>query len=183
MAWFKRHASDKVGRAWYAAEDGAGRRFSLPSAGSSWRSWRIERKRTGSRIARSMRKPIHTRNNTKHRRIKRPPSGVDVAQVAASSRYVGSPYHRDSPGFAGVPRARPDASGCPQHLANCHGVVKSWLREGIRAGRFGAWEGGYPRYVWHRQGDVVFEAKQGSPGSGEYHGYPLRPEQRVIGLA
>lgn len=82
-----------------------------------------------------------------------------------------------------MPRARPDASVCPQELANCQDVVESWLREGINAGRVGAWEGGYPRYVWHREGDVVFEAKQGSPGSGEYHGYPLTPEQRVIGLA
>ena len=26
-------------------------------------------------------------------------------------------------------------------------------------------------------GQSIFEARQGSPGSGDYHGYPLTPEQ------
>ena len=38
------------------------------------------------------------------------------------------------------------------------------------------------RQVWHREGGMVFEARQGSPGSGEYHGYPLTPTQDVRGL-
>ena len=65
---------------------------------------------------------------------------------------------------------------------NRRDLVEGWLRSAVRAGRFGAWDGGYPRYVWHRQDELVFEARQGSPGSGEYHGYPLEPEQRVQGL-
>ena len=67
---------------------------SLSVAGSSPGFMANLPNRTGIRTARSMRKPRRTRNNTKHRRITPPPSGVDLAQVAVSSRYVGSPYHK-----------------------------------------------------------------------------------------
>ena len=52
------------------------------------------------------------------------------------------------------------------------------------SGQVGAlWEGGFPRYVWHREDDTVYEARQGAAGSGEYHGYPLKPNQIVRGLS
>ena len=130
-----------------------------------------------------MRKPRFRRSNPKARKIHPPPPGVDLARLAERCRYVGSPYHKTVPGFAGRPHGRrPDASICPSHLAKSRDVVEGWLREAIRAGHIGKWEAGYPRYVWHRVGDTIFEARQGSPGSGEYHGYPLEPEQRVRGL-
>ena len=131
----------------------------------------------------AVRRPTFRRDNLKVRRVQPPPDGIDLAQVAESCRYVGSPYHKDVPGFAGVPRGRrPSASLCPRDLADRRDVVERWLREAVRSGRVGAWDGGYPRYVWHREGDTVFEARHGSPGSGEYHGYPLEPSQRVRGL-
>ena len=130
-----------------------------------------------------MRKPQFQRRNPKARRIQAPPAGVDLAEVAKSCRYVGSPYHKDVPSFAGVSRARrPDASMCPRHLADEQGLVENWLRDAVKAGHVGAWEQGYPRYVWYRDGGTVYEARQGSPGSGEYHGYPLELEQAVRGL-
>ena len=61
--------------------------------------------------------------------------------------------------------------------------VELWLREAIAHGWTGVWDNGFPRYVWRRVGDVIYEARQGSPGSGVYHGYPLYPEQDVRGLA
>lgn len=130
-----------------------------------------------------MRKPRFQRHNPKARKISAPPRGVDLAEVAESCRYVGSPYHKDRPSFVGTTyRRRPDASMCPRYLADCRERVECWLREAIKAGQVGSWEGGFPRYVWHREGDMVFEARQGAPGSGEYHGYPLSPMQRVRGL-
>ena len=119
------------------------------------------------------------------RKVAPPPEGTDLAQVAESCRYaVDNPYHRAGPGSTGTsPRRRPDASLCPSDLVDCRVRIEQWLRDAVRAGRVGAlWEGGFPRYVWHCEGDTVFEARQGSPGSGEYHGYPLAPWQRVRGL-
>lgn len=130
-----------------------------------------------------MRKPRHQRPNAKHRRVQAPPQGVNLQQVARSSRYVGSVYHKDTPSFAGpVPSPRPDASLCPRTLANQQQLVQDWLRAGIGNSHTGAWRGGYPQYVWYRHGRTVYEARQGSPGSGEYHGYPLQPEEVVRGL-
>ena len=131
----------------------------------------------------TMKKPRFQRCNPKARRVQEPPPGVDLAEVAESCRYVGSPCNKDAPGFAGVSRGRrPDASLCPRHLANEHGLVEDWLRDAVRAGQVGAWERGCPRYVWYRDGQTVYEARQGSPGSGEYHGDPLELAQAVRGL-
>ena len=130
-----------------------------------------------------MRPPRFRRRNLKRHKVQPPPSDADLAQVAESSRYVGSPYHRTAPGPAGPPRHRPDASHCPKHLTQHPEIVEQWLREAIRSGSTGAWERGYPRYAWHRDvDDTIYEARQGSPGSGEYHGYPLRPHEIVRGL-
>ena len=130
-----------------------------------------------------MRKPRFQRANPKARRVQEPPPDVDLAEVASSCRYVGSRYHKDIPSFAGMlSNRRPDASMCPRVLANCHRVVEDWLRQAVTAGQVGAWERGFPRYVWYCDGEIVYEARQGSPGSGEYHGYPLEPEQEVRGL-
>jgi hypothetical protein len=129
------------------------------------------------------RRPAFRRDNPKARQVQAPPSGVDLAEVAERCRYVGSPYHKDIPSFAGTTRApRPDASICPRELANAQARVEAWLRDAVLAGRCGGWERGFPRYVWHREADTVYEARQGSPGSGEYHGYPLEPWQWVRGL-
>lgn len=125
-----------------------------------------------------MRKPVRHRNNPKARRLAPPPGGVDVCRVAANCRYVGSPYHARALAI----HRRPDASLCPAHLSSDHQRVEGWLRASVRSGRTGAWEQGFPKYVWHVEGDTVYEARQGAPGSGEYHGYPLQPAQRVRDL-
>lgn len=125
-----------------------------------------------------MRRPTRYRDNPKARRRLPPPDGVDVRRVAENCRYVGSPYHRRG---ATIHR-RPDATLCPEHLSNDRQRVEDWLRESIRAGRTGAWEQGFPKYVWHVQADTVYEARQSAPGSGEYHGYPLHPTQSVRDL-
>jgi hypothetical protein len=129
------------------------------------------------------RQPEHRRDNPKARRIRPVPEGVVLAEVAACATYVGSPVHKDIPSFAGVSRApRPDASICPRELAQARELVEEWLRQAILAGHCGVWEGGFPRYVWYRVADIVYEARQGSRGSGEYHGYPLEAWQAVRGL-
>ncbi len=71
-----------------------------------------------------MRRPTFQRNNRKARRVCEPPAGVELAEVAESCCYVGSPYHKDRPSYAGMPRWRkPDASICPGHLSTCRQFV------------------------------------------------------------
>jgi len=128
-----------------------------------------------------MKKPQFQRQNLKARKVHEPPSGVDPAEIAKNCRHVGSPYHKDVPSSDGTPPVhRPDASICPRHLANHHQLVEGWLRDAVKAGHTGAWHRGYPRRVWYRDGETVYEALQTLPG--KYHGYPLEPEQTVRGL-
>jgi hypothetical protein len=109
--------------------------------------------------------------------------GVDLQAVAAKASYIGSPEHKDTPSFAGQPRPRADAAICDRSLAGKQGRVTRWLRKAIRLGSVSAyWEGGFPRYVWHRQEDVVFEARLVNQGNGQYKGYPLNREEWPQGL-
>jgi hypothetical protein len=127
-----------------------------------------------------MRKPKRYRDNPKARAVRPPPDGVSLDDIAEKVTYVSSDYHSRA---TRIRRPRPDATKCPPEVSNDLEHVKSWLREAIRSGWTGVWDKGFPRYVWRRVGDVIFEARQGSPGSGQYHGYPLYPEQDVRGLA
>lgn len=131
-----------------------------------------------------MHAPKRRRVNPKHLVVGTPPQGVNLSAVANQVRYVGSVYHKDILSFAGqVPRPRPDASICPRHLAWRQADVLIWLQGAIRQGHCGSlWEGSFPRYVWHREGGVTYEARLMNSRSGEYKGYPLEADETVRGL-
>ena len=116
----------------------------------------------------------------KRREIHVPPN-ADLDSVAATVTYVGSPEHKDIPGFAGPPRPRGDASLCPRDIRQ--ETAEAWLRSAVRKGATSAqWEGGFPRYAWHRQGDTVFEARLVNSGDGSYKGYPLKDDEWPPGI-
>jgi hypothetical protein len=128
-------------------------------------------------------RPSRQRTNPKSLAVRPVPVGVDLAEVALRCSYVGSPYHKDRPGFAGMPKNRePAGSKCPSELADNQEVVQRWLREAIEAGRTGRWdaENEYPLEVFHQEDDVVFQAVMGA--KGEYHGFPLESWQVVRNL-
>lgn len=121
------------------------------------------------------------RRRPRRRSIHVPPD-TNLADLASRASYVGSPEHKDSFGFAGQPRPRVDASLCPRGIQDLE-VVTGWLRSAIRKGSTGApWEGEFPRYVWHREGDVVFEARLVNRVQGSYKGYPLNEDEQPPGI-
>ena len=132
--------------------------------------------RSGAMRATSRRRPLR-------RTITAAPEGVDPEAVAARVRYVGSPEHKSYRSFAGPPRLRvADASKCDPRFVDA-APLTAWLRESIRAGRFGApWEGDFPKYVWFVDGDTCYEARLVNRASGEYKGWELAPEERPEGL-
>lgn len=122
-----------------------------------------------------MRSPSRRRPLRRQRCV--PPPDLDLPSTAATARYVGSSEHKTAPSFAGPPRPRADASKCDPKLADA-AELTGWLREAIEAGNIGApFEGRYPRYVWSRRGDTVYEGRLVNRELGEYKGYPLRPEE------
>ena len=110
------------------------------------------------------------------------PVDADLYRLAQRATYVGSPEHKDVPGFAGQPRLRADASCCPREVADRE-LVSGWLRSAIRRGATGApWEGGFPRYVWYKHEDTVFEGRLVNRGTGSYKGYPLGEDEWPYGI-
>ena len=128
------------------------------------------------------RPPTRRRPNPKKRRVMPPPRNVSLEEVERNCKYQSSAYHRTIPSSSGRPVYISGKSKCPEDLQQNPRRVQRLLKEAISLGHFGYFTGGFPRRVWSRVGDTVFEAKQGTPGSGVYHGYPLRPDEPVEGL-
>ena len=112
-----------------------------------------------------------------------PTPNADLDSLAQSVTYEGSHEHKDIPSFAGPPRLRQgDASCCPRDIRDVETVCE-WLREAIRRGAVGSfWEGSFPRYVWYKSDDTVFEARLINRGNGSYKGYPLDREEWPAGI-
>lgn len=53
-------------------------------------------------------------------------------------------------------------------------MASHWVRSAVRDGTTGApWEGEFPRYVWYRHGNTVYEGRLVNRVTGEYKGYLL----------
>jgi len=117
------------------------------------------------------------------RRVVGTVTGRNMADVAEHVRYIGSAEHKDTPSFAGRLRPRADASLCPRELVHELERVTQWLRSAIARGAVGElWEGEFPRYAWHKEGSVVYEARLVNRDLGEYKGYPLDETEWPDGL-
>jgi hypothetical protein len=111
---------------------------------------------------------------SKRRKIGRWASPVSPGDLAEKVTYVGSPEHKDHPSQAGAPRLRSDATRCePSMTRDVAGNTRA-LREGIlRQCVSQEFEDGFPRYVWTRIGDEVYEARHINGPLGTYKGYRL----------
>ena len=100
-------------------------------------------------------------------------------ELATKVSYVGSPEHKDVPSFAGnPPRPRPDASICDRSLAQERDMVTDWIRQAVRCGTYGEYEeNGFPRYLWYKKEQTVYEGRLVNSGQGTYKGYPLKTSE------
>ena len=123
------------------------------------------------------------RHRPQKREIHAPLDPADLNGLAEQARYVGSPEHKDVTSFAGQPRLRADASCCPREMAEDQQTIDEWLRSAIRRGATGApWEGVFPRYVWYKHQETVFEGRLVNRETGEYKGYPLNQDEWPAGI-
>ncbi len=122
-------------------------------------------------------------NLGKPKRVCLSPDKALLAQAAASAVYDGSsnPYH--CLGIRGRPlstRVKP-ASICPKRWTD-EDATKV-LRAAVARGNVSEkWEEGFPRYVWHRDGEVFYEARHTRGPSGSFHAYPIEEMQAPQGL-
>lgn len=122
------------------------------------------------------------RRRPRRRSLVIPPSGVNLGDLARRVSYVGSAEHKTYPSFAGQPRPRSDATKCDPSFRDQDQLTR-WLREALRAGHVGSpWLGDFPRYVWHRHGNALYEAMLVNQELGEYKGYELAQTEWPAGL-
>ncbi|MFN0079942.1 MAG: hypothetical protein ACKVY0_26045 [Prosthecobacter sp.] len=127
-----------------------------------------------------MRRPNRKRSCPREKRFGQPPAGVDLDAVARQANYIGSQEHKSTPMpgqiFVGP---RPNASLCDPAFSPTKpswATLRLWLETGIMNGQFQAtWDRGFPKYVWHKQGDQAFLAIHS--GNGEYHGFPITKDE------
>jgi hypothetical protein len=100
-----------------------------------------------------------------------------LAAAAARAEYHGSPEHKAAFSWLGPKKLRSDATPCPKHLKDPD-MLTGWLRDAIRQRQCSSfWEGEFPKYVWVRQEDLVYEGRLINQGQGNYKGYPLDPSE------
>jgi len=97
------------------------------------------------------------------------PERIEAAAVNAD--YEPSPYHCRVAGQRAKRRGKP-AMLCPREWTKQQAL--NALRRAIRARRVSrSWCGAFPRHVWHREGDVWYEATTNVGTAGTYHAYPI----------
>jgi hypothetical protein len=94
-----------------------------------------------------------------------------LEEVAAKATYEHSDYHCPRPKGQGPARRLKPSTHCPRDWTPRQGL--NAVREAIRTGRVSTkWVGGFPRYIWHKEGDVWYEGQTKDSSPGKYHGYP-----------
>jgi hypothetical protein len=115
------------------------------------------------------------------KRVDPQPDRSKIEIAAANAVYSPSNYH--CPGSKGeAPKRRVKyASICPKRWSTQ--AATEALRQALCNGHVSeAWEDGFPRYVWHKDGEVIYEARHTRGPHGTFHAYPIEKFQIPDGL-
>jgi hypothetical protein len=102
----------------------------------------------------------------------------ELGKLAEAVKYVGSPYHRlpGSPMGESASRTWPASNKCPAKWT--FEAANRALKEAVRMGYISTEaSNGFPRRIWYRDGETLYEARLSNAGSGEYHAYPFSSRQ------
>ena len=107
----------------------------------------------------------------KKQRILRKSVPLEELEAAAQKvNYKPSDYHCKIDGK--LARRYKPATPCPRDFT--FQQAGDAIRAAIRAGRVSRkWIDGFPKQVWHREGDTWYEACTEVGTLGTYHGYPI----------
>jgi hypothetical protein len=122
-----------------------------------------------------MKKPGRTVRRPRERQLSAPLDDTRLADLASRVRYEPSPYHKTGRvmGIVGEVRPAVQSSKCP-HSWQSRSQATEALRLGIRQGLVSdVWSGAFPKHVWYKVGDTVYEAMLTNRENGTYHAYPL----------
>jgi hypothetical protein len=102
--------------------------------------------------------------------------------AAVNATYTASLYHCPGPDRRRPARRIKPASHCPREWTVQEGI--NAVRSAIREGRVSVgWTlDGFPRRIWHQEGEVWYEARTSDRAGGSYHGYPAEVATLPRGL-
>jgi hypothetical protein len=116
---------------------------------------------------------------SKDRVLRKQVTLAELEAAAVAARYAPSNYHCKIDGKL-ARRVKP-ATPCPREFSLQE--AGNALRAAIRAGRVSQhWVKGFPRQLWHREGDVWYEACTNFGTAGTYHAYPIEVSGLPAGL-
>jgi hypothetical protein len=130
-----------------------------------------------------IRRPVSVSSSRigKMKRVDPNPDPSKIRIAAESAVYAASDYH--CPAARGQPPKRRVryASICPKRWS-AHAATNA-LRQALSKGQVSeAWEDGFPRYVWTKDGEVIYEARHTRGPTGTFHAYPIEKYQIPDGL-
>lgn len=115
----------------------------------------------------------------KQRVLRKNVSNEELHAAASKIKYAPSNYHCKINGKL-ARRVKP-ASPCPKEFSLP--AAGAAIREAILSRRVSArWVNGFPKHVWHRDGDVWYEACTEAGTAGTYHAYPIEVANLPPGL-
>lgn len=111
-----------------------------------------------------MKRPIH-------RRQIRQTDFTALKSISLHARYESSSEHK-------LPGARSDASICPKSLSHQQSFLTSELQRAISMGHVDpVCENSFPRKVWCRINNEIFEGRLTNREQGVYKGYPITSDE------
>lgn len=114
-------------------------------------------------------------------------------ELASRAVYIGSPEHKGTKWWGGLPAARDLGDGrigrpnrevttkCPLTSAKDRDLATTWVQEAIKAGQYRYFEGadvGFPNRVWYEANCTIWIGWCINRTAGEYKGWPIDEDER-----
>ena len=115
----------------------------------------------------------------KRRILRKHNTNQELEAAANAAIYAPSNYHCRIDGKL-ARRVKP-ATPCPREFT--FQQARDAIRRAILAGNVSRkWIDGFPKHIWHKEGDVWYEACTEAGNLGTYHGYPIDASNLPAGL-
>jgi hypothetical protein len=128
-----------------------------------------------------LKRPTLRSKQGKRKRIDPSPDRARLQAATQTAIYRSSDYHcRGAKGQPPKRRTSP-TSICPRAWRDREATDA--LRKALLKGHTSdVWDGEFPRYVWHKEGEVVYEARHTRGPVGCFHAYPIESFQIPSGF-
>ncbi len=125
-----------------------------------------------------MKSGVRKRKHNPKRRIDDAADSASLARLSAKVVYIGSGFHKRSPGDFGLvipPQPRPNKTLCDAVHIYKRDTAQRLLQDGVTRSLISVQRRGeFPQNIWAvAPGDIALEAQLDNVEPATYHGYPM----------